>query len=61
MRIFQIERSDNLTVQRLKLLYLIPITIVIYLPMALWIGLKEMGNPLRLIKEIKEIVTGKYK
>lgn len=54
----QVNRTDSLTLQRIKVCILLPISLLLYLPIALWVGIKEAGNP---FDEAKEIWRGDYK
>jgi hypothetical protein len=56
---YRVEDYDSKIVKRLKLLYIIPITILMIVPFTIWYGIKEMSEELPLaIKEIYDIARG---
>lgn len=54
---FKISYNDSKKIILLKLIYLIPFCLVMYIPGVIYLGIKEVGNPfdsiLQVYKEAK--------
>lgn len=49
---FKIQYNDSVNIKRLKLIYLIPFSVILYIPCVIYFGIKEVGNPFPIMVNI---------
>ncbi len=48
---FRVQDNDSLLIRRLKLIYLVPIIVIAYIPLIIYAGITEVGNPFEDVPE----------